>query len=133
MNSTNNRIQIIKGALDSEPLIELALVYGSTARGDYRPDSDADIAIAGKELITIPKLADIAVGIEKKTGISIDIIDLRRSEGLILYEAICGIPLIDNSDLRTAFTIKALDFKEDFLPQLNALKLDRARRFASGY
>lgn len=131
MKGTDDRLQVIKKALKNEPLIKLALVYGSTARGDYRPDSDADIAIAGKNKFSISTLADIAVRIEKQTGITIDIIDLHSSEGLILYESICGIPLVDNPHLRTEFTIKALDFKEDFLPQLNALKLERARRFIS--
>ncbi|MCD6343505.1 MAG: nucleotidyltransferase domain-containing protein [Spirochaetaceae bacterium] len=133
MKGINDRLQVIKKALENEPLIELALVYGSTARGDYRPDSDADIAVAGKKKFSISTLADIAVRIEKQTGITIDIIDLYSSEGLILYESICGIPLVDNPPLRTEFTIKALGFKEDFLPQLNALKLERARRFSSGY
>ncbi len=49
MKGINDRLQVIKKALENEPLIELALVYGSTARGDYRPDSDADIAVAGKK------------------------------------------------------------------------------------
>ena len=129
MKSTNPRLQILKDALDKEDSIELALVFGSTARDNYRPDSDADIAIAGKEIFPISELAAISSRLEIQTGITIDIIDLRSSEGLILYESICGIPLIDNPDLRTDFTIKALDFKEDFLPQLNTLKMERAKRF----
>ncbi len=129
MKHSEDRLQKIKRSLENEELIELAIVYGSTARGDYRSDSDADIAVAGKELIPVSRLAEIAARVEMKTGISVDIIDLRSSEGLILYESVCGIPLIDNPDMRTAFTIKALDFKEDFLPQLNALRLERARRF----
>ena len=133
MEHADERLQILTTSLENEFLVELALVYGSTARGDFRPDSDVDIAAAGKKWILVHNLADIAARIEKHVGVPVDIIDLRASEGLILYEAVCGIPLVDNSDLRTDFTIKALAFKEDFLPQLNALRFERAMRFSSGY
>ena len=132
MEHADERLQNITTSLENEFLVELALVYGSTARGDFRPDSDVDIAVAGKELIPVDDLADIAARIEKHVGVPVDIIDRRASEGLILYEAVCGIPLVDNSDLRAAYMIKALSFKEDFLPQLNALRFERAKRFISG-
>ena len=40
-------LQRIVGALQSFPSIEQAILYGSRAKGSYRPESDIDLALLG--------------------------------------------------------------------------------------
>jgi predicted nucleotidyltransferase len=40
-------IELLRDALGDMPGIEAAFVYGSTARGDIRPDSDVDLFVVG--------------------------------------------------------------------------------------
>ena len=53
-----------------------AILFGSRARGDYRPDSDADVAVllqgpAGNFLDTKLEMADIAFDVLLETGVRI--------------------------------------------------------------
>jgi predicted nucleotidyltransferase len=53
MNSTgldNDDIAAIQSIFASYPEIETALLYGSRARGDFKPGSDIDLLLTGKNL-----------------------------------------------------------------------------------
>jgi predicted nucleotidyltransferase len=43
-------LQTICGILAQEPAIEQAIIFGSRAKGNYKPGSDVDIALKGKNL-----------------------------------------------------------------------------------
>lgn len=43
-------VDAICGMLASNPKIERAIIYGSRAKGNYRPSSDIDLTLIGKEL-----------------------------------------------------------------------------------
>lgn len=43
-------IEIIRLILEKEPQIDQALIFGSRAKGNYKPGSDVDIALKGKNL-----------------------------------------------------------------------------------
>lgn len=43
-------IQRIRDVLKEYPAIEAAILYGSRAKGSYRPGSDIDISLTGKSL-----------------------------------------------------------------------------------
>ena len=47
---TPNTIDRINGVLAGFPAIEQAILYGSRAKGNYRPGSDIDLAIVGPEV-----------------------------------------------------------------------------------
>lgn len=46
---TENALRTFLSRMSTEIRVERALLYGSRARGDYRPDSDADLALVLKE------------------------------------------------------------------------------------
>ncbi len=48
---SDKSIKEIHGILASIPSIEEAVIYGSRARGDYKPASDIDLALSGRDLI----------------------------------------------------------------------------------
>jgi len=43
-------LEIICGVLAKESVIEQAILFGSRAKGNYKPGSDIDIALKGKKL-----------------------------------------------------------------------------------
>ena len=68
-------VENIISALEQNPKVDKAFVFGSRAKGNYRPDSDIDITIKGNEITTDDIIA-ISVAIETK-GIThkFDLID----------------------------------------------------------
>ena len=52
--------QYIKKALSHYPEIEQAIIFGSRAKGNYKPGSDIDIALKGKKITdnTVYQLKD---------------------------------------------------------------------------
>ena len=43
-------LKSICSILAKEPTVEKAILFGSRAKGNYRPGSDVDIALKGKDL-----------------------------------------------------------------------------------
>lgn len=81
-------IENIISVLEQHPKVDKAFVFGSRAKGNYRPDSDIDIAIKGNEITTDDIIA-ISVAIETK-GIThkFDLIDYNSIKELALKEHI---------------------------------------------
>lgn len=81
-------IENIISVLEQHPKVDKALVFGSRAKGNYRPDSDIDIAIKGNGITTDDIIA-ISVAIETK-GIThkFDLIDYHSIKEPALKEHI---------------------------------------------
>ncbi|MBP1593227.1 MAG: restriction endonuclease subunit [Bacteroidetes bacterium] len=81
-------IENIISVLEQHPKVDKAFVFGSRAKGNYRPDSDIDIAIKGNEITTDDIIA-ISVAIET-IGIThkFDIIDYNSIKEPALKEHI---------------------------------------------
>jgi type I restriction enzyme, S subunit len=81
-------IENITSVLEQYPKVDKAFVFGSRAKGNYRPDSDIDIAIKGYD-ITTDDIISISVAIETK-GIAykFDLIDYNSIKELALKEHI---------------------------------------------
>lgn len=77
-------------ALAAHPGVELALLFGSRARGEERQEtrgdleaSDADVAVEGEDLDHLQLAADLS----RATGVDVQLVDLRRA-GHVLLKAI---------------------------------------------
>lgn len=77
---------IIK-AIAHLPEIERAAVFGSRAKGSYRPGSDVDIAIYG-EGVTFETLASLHAALEDESPMPylFDVVDLTHSTHLALKD-----------------------------------------------
>jgi predicted nucleotidyltransferase len=62
----------LAAALEPHRDVELALMFGSRARGDARPDSDVDVAVIGRGVDTIGLAVDLADAV----GLPVDVVDL---------------------------------------------------------
>ena len=72
--------------------VRLALLFGSRTRGRARPDSDADVAILGRDL----NLFELSVDLSHAAGVDVDVVSLKDPgfpllnvllrEGIVLHE-----------------------------------------------
>lgn len=77
-------------ALRTERNVRLAILYGSAARGDDRPDSDIDLLVALRACAPGATPA-LATRLERRVGRAIDVAELGRAEGeapLLLLEVL---------------------------------------------
>jgi predicted nucleotidyltransferase len=68
------------------PRLRLALLFGSTARGTERPDSDLDIAILPEDL-AIPLSAELALQarLESASGRPVDLVRIDRASPMLAW------------------------------------------------
>jgi len=64
-------VERLTRALAGRADVDLALLFGSRARGDHRPDSDVDVAILGH----VDRLA-LAADLSRATGHDVQVVDL---------------------------------------------------------
>jgi predicted nucleotidyltransferase len=83
----------LAAALRAVPGLELAVVFGSRARGDARAESDLDLAVLGTDELDAAALAadaSRATGIEvhvvSLAGISIPLLSEVVSDGIVTFE-----------------------------------------------
>jgi len=93
-----NIIEEITRVLEEQPKVEKAYIFGSRAKGNYRPDSDIDIALKGYDL-TVEDILKISAAIDKQNlGYEVDWVDYKNVKEQALREHIdrIGIPLYDD-------------------------------------
>jgi predicted nucleotidyltransferase len=72
----------VRAALAGDAGVELAIVFGSVARGDHSQNSDVDVAVLAR---SETDLADVSARIAAHVGREVDVVLLRDA----------GVPLID--------------------------------------
>ncbi len=102
----------------------LALLHGSRARGDARPDSDWDIGVLAGES---PDLLGLAADIAAIVGTdAIDVVDLRTATALLRFRAARdGVALVERpAGAFEAFQLAAAQFWCDAGPVIRAAQED---------
>jgi uncharacterized protein len=74
----------LAAALACHGEVELALLFGSRARGQAQPGSDVDIAVVGRGLDTV----SLAVQLTDAIGLPVDVVDLSRDPPFTLLLAV---------------------------------------------
>lgn len=64
--------------------IKRATLFGSRARGDYRPDSDVDLLIEFSRPIGLFKLSGLKIQLEETWGLPVDIVSVPLPPGSFL-------------------------------------------------
>ncbi len=88
----------LRTALAGRNDVRLALLFGSRARGQARPGSDADVAVLANPGIDLDALAG---ALSRATGVEVDVVDLDEAgypllkvitrDGLLLHQATPGL------------------------------------------
>ena len=86
---TPRQLEIIEQVITSFQEIEKAIIFGSRAKGNYKPGSDVDIALMGNAVTsdTAGKLAD-QLNEETPLPFYFDVLDFRSIENVKLKEHI---------------------------------------------
>ncbi|MFA5479891.1 MAG: nucleotidyltransferase domain-containing protein [Candidatus Muiribacteriota bacterium] len=86
---TNSDIEEIKNFLKSFPEINKCVIFGSRAKNNYKPGSDVDIALIGKEVTdeTASKLS-VLLNEESKMPYFFDVLNFNTIVNLKLKEHI---------------------------------------------
>jgi predicted nucleotidyltransferase len=104
--------------------VTVALLHGSRARGDARPDSEWDIGVLAGES---PDLLALAADIAAILGTdAIDVVDLRTATALLRFRAARdGVALVERpSGAFEEFQMEAVEFWCDAGPVIRAAQED---------
>jgi predicted nucleotidyltransferase len=91
----------LRQALRTEPKVVFAMVFGSAARGDDRPDSDVDLMVVLREQ-SLEKMVELQDRLQVATGKDIDLVgkeDASRNEVLMAMAVEEGRALVDRVGL----------------------------------
>ncbi len=119
--------------LADHPELELALVFGSLASGQARPDSDIDVAVYPKKPLAHHSLQALSDQIACATGRPVDLIDLSHADGALLRQILrSGKILFSKRPSIMGFLMeRLLVWQEDLEPALTAMLSNRVKRFSS--
>ena len=120
--------QGILAALNTQPGVRLAILFGSLAAGQGRVDSDLDLAVdaghrltAGEKLVLMNKLAE-------RTGRPVDLVDLHAVGEPLLGQILRhGKRLLGSETCYADLIRKHLFDQADYLPYRNRILAERRK------
>ena len=108
------------------PQIALAVIFGSVAAGRQRADSDLDIAISAKRVLTAEEKIALVGALAECTGRTIDLIDLNVvSEPLLGQIVRHGRRILGSDTLYGELISRHLFEQADFMPYRTRLLAER--------
>ena len=117
---------ILQGVLSRFPALVLALVFGSTAKGQAHAQSDLDIAVAANKVLTATEKMDIIAALAAQTGRPVDLIDLKAATEPVLGQIVRHGRRLLGSDSDYAELIgRHLLEQADFMPYRNRVLAER--------
>lgn len=105
-----------------QPNIQIALVFGSVARGTVTPESDVDVAVLARHRLSASEKHSLIERIALLTGRAVDLIDLATVGQPLLGQIVRNAKRVKGTDSQFAqlMTRNALD-EADFMPYVTRL------------
>lgn len=105
-------------ALEAQPDLRLAVVFGSVARGQAGPESDLDIAVLADGPVDAPRREALIRVLAQASGRPVDLVDLWSADVLVSREALGHGVVALNRDAAAYYHLlsKMVTDAEDFLP-----------------
>lgn len=121
----------LKQYFTTQTSVQLAILYGSFAKGLENERSDVDIAVAGYAEYHSSVLVDLNLSISKLLNREIDIVDLNSLSGTILTQILTSGTIIKSKDtsLYAELIKKMLYFEEDMAPGIRYILDYRREEF----
>jgi len=112
------KMAALQAALESEPTVLLAYLFGSVARGDDGPLSDTDVAVWTALPLGLFEQGAMADRLAKALGSPVDLVDLRLAPPLLSREIVAeGVYLlVRDPEVRFDFEQEAIHRYEDTRP-----------------
>lgn len=126
-----DELHVIAAALQREPELVLALIFGSRAGPHPRFDSDLDVAVLGKGPLDSAQRVRIVESLAAVAGTAVDLIDLAVESGVVARAALLsGRLLFCRSPERYQERLRQLVYDaEDFLPPLRRGQQEAVQRW----
>lgn len=117
--------------LSEDPNLDLVMLFGSSATGLARPQSDIDIAVYPRQPLGHQDIQRLSDQIALATGRPVDIVDLSKANGILLRQILRSGQVIFSNRPALLGTLhqRLLAWQEDFEPALKALFEARRKRF----
>lgn len=128
-------ISQLRGVLLAGPELQLAVLFGSVARGQARPDSDLDIGIGPSDPdLRLHDELDLQVELERVAKRPVDLVRLDRAPVLLRYRvARDGVALLGaRTGAWARFAGRAASEHAELAPALGHAAKLYARRVAEG-
>ncbi len=110
------------------PDIQLAVLFGSMARGTERLDSDLDLAIQATRPLTVDERMSITEALALAFNRPIDLIDLRTAGQPLLHEIVSGgVQVLGARQLWGDLVYRNVMENEDFVPYQKRILEGRRR------
>lgn len=128
----------IRDALKAhERAIACAYLFGSRARGDFRPDSDLDVAVLFDETppATLNGLGlDLAAALEESIRTKVDLVVLNRAPPDLVHRILRDATLVfeANRSARVQFEVRTRAEYFDLLPYLQEYRRHRPEQGRDG-
>lgn len=107
----------VSAVLQAFPRIELAVLFGSAARGQERPDSDVDLAVAAGSALSAEEKMALVEALAEHTGRPVDLVDLRTAPEPLLGQILRhGRRLLGSNSAFGALISRHLFEQADFMP-----------------
>lgn len=132
MNNASNSRAIenarIKHALEKHPMIRLAILFGSVAKGEARRDSDLDLAVDVDRPLEEHEKIQLIAELAEVSGRPVDVVDLFSAGEPLLGQIMTGGRKILGDNTRYAVMVsKHLFNQADFMPYRSRIIQERRR------
>ena len=118
----------VTAVLANHPDIQLAIVFGSVARGSARHDSDVDVAIQGSKPMDAEKKLQLIGELAAATGRPVDLVDLHTAGEPLLGQILKhGRMIRGNATDKARLMQRHVYAMEDFMPYVERTLAERRR------
>ncbi len=108
------------------PGVVLAVLFGSTALGRQRQDSDLDIAVAARQALTVAEKMALIEALAERTGRPVDLIDLKVVTEPLLGQIVRhGRRLLGSDNAYGQLISRHLFEQADFMPYRSRVLAER--------
>jgi uncharacterized protein len=124
---------IITGILDQFPEVVIGILFGSASKNELTFESDVDLAVAGHKPLEAAVKKDLHEALAVELMRPVDLIDLQKTNGLLLYQAMTKGNLFYCKDryLYGELIKKMLFNQADMMPYHKRILKERRERWIS--
>lgn len=89
--ASDTLVPLLRAALKGHRGLLAAYLFGSRATGGVHARSDADVAVLFDEPLPLDGLLRLESELERATGVSVDLLDLRRASAFLALDVLRGV------------------------------------------
>ena len=134
MPTTTHMLSAIPKTVDNDASAVICILFGSAAADALRADSDVDIAVLLRAVMTLEERASLVTRFQKQLHREVDLVDLSVTSGALLKQILTKGIVVTKKDPRAyAELIKRMIYnQEDYMPYFRRALKARRERFLNG-